>query len=453
MSILVEKQRAFFFTNQTKNIKWRKAQLCNLYDSIKKYENEIFDALRNDLFKSPFESYLVEIQLVLKEVDYLRKHISKWNKPRIILPSFAQFPSISKIFAEPYGVTLIMSPWNYPFLLTMEPLIGAIAAGNCAVLKPSRYSSATSNIIEKIIKTTFKEEFVSVVQGGHLQNEALLNQHFDYIFFTGSPNVGKIVMEKASKFLTPVSLELGGKSPCIVDSTANIEIAARRIVWGKFLNAGQTCVAPDYILVDEKIKTQFISAVKKEIISQFGSNPLLNDEFCKIINEKHFQRLCSLCPVAEKNAVSNKIAPTVINLGQIDSNEVNESPLMKEEIFGPLMPVISYININSVISFIRNRNKPLALYVFTKDKSLEKRVTKELQYGSGCINDVIMQISSSKLPFGGIGESGMGCYHGKYSFDTFTHYKSVLKNTFCFDIKLKYAPYNDRLNFIKKILH
>lgn len=453
MHALVQKQNEFFLTNQTKDVKWRKTQLTNLYNAIISHEQEIFDALRSDLFKSPYESYIAEVQIVLKEIKYLKKNLSKFSKTKHVHLDITQFPAHGKIYAEPYGVVLIMSPWNYPFLLTMEPLVGAIAAGNCVVVKPSRYSYATSAVIEKILKHIFNENYIATVQGGHVQNTALLNQHFDYIFFTGSPEVGKIVMEKAAQHLTPVSLELGGKSPCIVDSNVDLKIAARRVVWGKFLNAGQTCIAPDYVLVDEKIKSEFISAVKAEIKNQFGSTPLLNDEFCKIINEKHFQRLSALCPEAEKDAISNKIAPTVVELGSLGSEKVNDSPIMKEEIFGPLMPIISYSNIDSVISYINSHNKPLALYLFTKDTTLQNKIIKNVRYGGGCINDAIMQISSSKMPFGGVGESGMGSYHGKYSFRTFTHYKSVVKNNFLIDVKGKYAPYGEKLDFIKKILH
>src|SRR5574344_2222761 len=453
MHSLVKKQNEFFLTNQTKDIKWRKTQLTNLYNAIISHEQEIFEALRSDLFKSPYESYIAEVQLVLKEIEYLRSHLSKFSKTQYVPLGITQFPAHGKIYTEPYGVVLIISPWNYPFLLTLEPLVGAIAAGNCVVVKPSRYSYATSSVIEKILKTIFNENYIATVQGGHVQNTALLNQHFDFIFFTGSPEVGKIVMEKAAQHLTPVSLELGGKSPCIVDSNVDLKIAARRVVWGKFLNAGQTCIAPDYVLVDSSVKEKFVSAVYKEIISQYGEDPIHNEAFCKIINQKHFDRLTSLVPSAKNDKSTFKIAPTVIELGSLGSKKVQDAPLMQEEIFGPFMPIISYEEIDSVIKFINNRNKPLALYLFTKNKSLQNKIISSVRYGGGCINDTLFHVASSTMPFGGVGESGMGSYHGKASFSTFTHYKSVLTKPFLFDIQTRFAPYGNKLNFIKKIVH
>src|SRR5574344_1007529 len=453
MSALVEKQRAFFFSGKTKDPSFRKEQLKLLYKAISSHEEDIFKALRSDLFKSPFESYATEIGLSLEEISYQIKHVKKWCKPKSIAPSFFTFPSSGKIYPEPFGVSLIMSPWNYPFMLTIEPLAGAIASGNCAIIKPSRYSPATSLVLGKIIKETFPEEYICVVQGGHLQNTALLNQHFDFIFFTGSVAVGKTVMESAAQHLTPVCLELGGKSPCIIDKTADIEIAARRVVWGKFLNAGQTCIAPDYVLVDSSVKEKFVSAVYKEIISQYGEDPIHNEAFCKIINQKHFDRLTSLVPSAKNDKSTFKIAPTVIELGSLGSKKVQDAPLMQEEIFGPFMPIISYEEIDSVIKFINNRNKPLALYLFTKDKSLQNKIISSVRYGGGCINDTLFHVASSTMPFGGVGESGMGSYHGKASFSTFTHYKSVLTKPFLFDIQTRFAPYGNKLNFIKKIVH
>ena len=389
----------------------------------------------------------------LEEISYQIKHVKQWSKPKSIKTSLFSFPSTGKIYSEPYGVSLIMSPWNYPFMLTIEPLAGAIASGNCAIIKPSRYSPATSLVLGKIIKETFPEEYICVVQGGHLQNTALLNQHFDFIFFTGSVEVGKIVMESASKFLTPVCLELGGKSPCIVDANTNIELAARRIVWGKFLNAGQTCVAPDYILVNEQVHASFLNAVHAELKLQFGSDPLHNSDFCKIINEKHFQRLTALCPEAQADSVSNKIAPTIVQLGSLGSEAVEKAPLMQEEIFGPIMPIITYKNIDDVISFVNKRNEPLALYLFTNDKSIQKKIISNVRYGGGCINDVIFHVSMSNMPFGGVGESGMGTYHGKNSFNTFSHFKSVLKKSNRFDTNFRYAPYEDKLSLIKRFMH
>lgn len=452
MTLLVNKQNDFFLSGQTRSIEWRKKQLELLYNAISSHEQEIFDALKQDLSKSPFESYMSEIGLVLTEIKHMRNHISQWSKPKHHLIPLFCFPGKGTIYPDPYGVTLIMSPWNYPFMLTLNPLVGSIAAGNCTVIKPSRYSPATSLIIEKILKETFPQEYIAVVQGGHIQNTALLKQHFDFIFFTGSVSVGKTVMESAAQFLTPVCLELGGKSPCIIDKTADIEVAARRVVWGKFLNAGQTCVAPDYILVDNSILSKFSAAVDTEIKLQYGNDPIHNDNYCKIINEKHFERLSSLVPQAQKDASLNKIAPTVVQLGKLNVKEAIASPLMQDELFGPIMPIISYDSIDDVISFINSRNKPLALYLFTKDTALKKKIISSIRYGGGCINDVIFHVAIPNLPFGGVGESGMGNYHGKASFSTFTHYKSILSKPFIFDIKIKYAPYNNKLAFVKKLM-
>lgn len=453
MNSLVQAQKDFFDTNITRSIKWRKQQLTLLYNSINNHEKDLYLALKVDLSKSSFESYVAEIGMVLSEISYMKKHLSSFGKMRRVKLSLLSFPGKGYIYPEPYGVSLIMSPWNYPFMLTMNPLVGAIAAGNCAIIKPSRYSPATSLVVESIIKDIFPTEYITVVQGGHLQNTALLNQHFDFIFFTGSVAVGKTVMESAAQHLTPVCLELGGKSPCIIDKTADIEIAARRVVWGKFLNAGQTCIAPDYVLVDSSVKEKFVSAVYKEIISQYGEDPIHNEAFCKIINQKHFDRLTSLVPSAKNDKSTFKIAPTVIELGSLGSKKVQDAPLMQEEIFGPFMPIISYEEIDSVIKFINNRNKPLALYLFTKNKSLQNKIISSVRYGGGCINDTLFHVASSTMPFGGVGESGMGSYHGKASFSTFTHYKSVLTKPFLFDIQTRFAPYGNKLNFIKKIVH
>src|SRR5574344_128556 len=453
MNSLVQAQKDFFDPNITRSIKWRKQQLTLLYNSINNHEKDLYLALKVDLSKSSFESYVAEIGMVLSEISYMKKHLSSFGKMRRVKLSLLSFPGKGYIYPEPYGVSLIMSPWNYPFMLTMNPLVGAIAAGNCAIIKPSRYSPATSLVVESIIKDIFPTEYITVVHGGHLQNTALLNQHFDFIFFTGSVAVGKTVMESAAQHLTPVCLELGGKSPCIIDKTADIEIAARRVVWGKFLNAGQTCIAPDYVLVDSSVKEKFVSAVYKEIISQYGEDPIHNEAFCKIINQKHFDRLTSLVPSAKNDKSTFKIAPTVIELGSLGSKKVQDAPLMQEEIFGPFMPIISYEEIDSVIKFINNRNKPLALYLFTKNKSLQNKIISSVRYGGGCINDTLFHVASSTMPFGGVGESGMGSYHGKASFATFTHYKSVLTKPFLFDIQTRFAPYGNKLNFIKKIVH
>lgn len=455
---ILEKQREYFNSGVTNSISFRKKQLKALQDSIKKYNSEITQALHEDLNKAPFEAYVTEISIVLEEISFTLKHLSSWAKPKKVKTPIAHFPSKSMKYFDPYGVTLIMAPWNYPFQLTLAPLVGSICGGNCTFLKPSNYSPATSAIITKIITETFPEEYVAVIEGGREANTSLLQQKFDYIFFTGGVTVGKLVMEAASNYLTPISLELGGKSPCIVDETANISLAAKRIMWGKYVNAGQTCVAPDYVLVHETVKEQLITEMKKWLVTFFGNDPVHNPDFPKIITEKHFQRLSAL--IDNSNATNGKIvvggntnpetrhiAPTILD------SPTPDSPVMADEIFGPILPILSVKNLDEVISFVRNRPKPLALYYFTTNKQNEERIINTLSYGGGCINDVLVHLATSYMPFGGVGNSGMGSYHGKQSFITFTHEKSVLKKANWLDINLRYAPYTkEKMNIINKIL-
>ena len=362
------------------------------------------------------------------------------------------FKSSSYRVPEPYGVVLIMSPWNYPFQLAFAPLIGAVAAGNCAVVKPSSYSPHTSSLIAKILGGCFPKEYIAVIEGGREANQELLNQKFDYIFFTGSVSVGRTVMEAASRHLTPVTLELGGKSPCIVHEDANLELAARRIMWGKCLNSGQTCVAPDYLLVHRDVKDRLIMAMEKAITEFFGDTPCRNPEYPRIINEKHFNRLKGLLSDGrilvggDVNEATLQIAPTIVD--QVSW----ESPVMQEEIFGPILPVLEFEGIHEVITAVNSRPKPLALYLFTNDKNVEKRIIKSISFGGGCINDTIVHLATSYMPFGGVGESGMGSYHGKWSFDTFTHYKSIMKKSIWPDIRLRYPPYRDKLGLLKKFM-
>lgn len=455
---ILEKQREYFNSGVTNSISFRKKQLKALQESIKKYNSEITQALHEDLNKAPFEAYVTEISIVLEEISFTLKHLSSWAKPKKVKTPIAHFPSKSMKYFDPYGVTLIMAPWNYPFQLTLAPLVGSICGGNCTFLKPSNYSPATSAIITKIITETFPEEYVAVIEGGREANTSLLQQKFDYIFFTGGVTVGKLVMEAASNYLTPISLELGGKSPCIVDETANISLAAKRIMWGKYVNAGQTCVAPDYVLVHETVKEQLITEMKKWLVTFFGNDPVHNPDFPKIITEKHFQRLSAL--IDNSNATNGKIvvggntnpetrhiAPTILD------SPTPDSPVMADEIFGPILPILSVKNLDEVISFVRNRPKPLALYYFTTNKQNEERIINTLSYGGGCINDVLVHLATSYMPFGGVGNSGMGSYHGKQSFITFTHEKSVLKKANWLDINLRYAPYTkEKMNIINKIL-
>lgn len=452
IAAIVQAQRTFFSTGTTQDPVWRIQQLKNLYTSIKEHEQDIVQALNKDLSKSEFESYISEIGVVLSEISYQIKHIKKWSKEKKLSADIHLFPGRFVERPEPFGVTLIMSTWNYPFLLSISPLISAIAAGNTVILKTSEYSINTNNVVDMLIAKTFNANYVTVVQGGYSENHALLNQHFDFIFFTGSQNVGKIVMSSASRFLTPVCLELGGKSPCIVDSTSNLAVAAKRIVWGKFLNAGQTCVAPDYILVDENVRQQLIENLEKEIALQFSEKPLENPDYPKIINERHFVHLTTLCPEAQMDFVSNKIAPTVIDLGSIKSPDIENSQLMKGEIFGPLLPVISYQHIADVIDFISSKQSPLALYLFSTDKELQKTITKTLRFGGGCINDVVCHLASSKVPFGGVGESGMGSYHGEAGFNTFSHRKAILIQSEKAKLSYRFNKTKKNLNLLKMFL-
>ncbi len=448
---MLHAQRAYFGKGECKDVNFRIAQLKKLYQWICEHEQEIMDALYQDLNKSPFEAYATEIGIVKEEIKYTLKHLRKWAAPKRVRTPITQFPSKSFIYPEPYGVVLIMSPWNYPFQLTIAPLAGAMCAGNCAVVKPSAYSPATARLMAGMIKELFSEEYIAVVEGGREANQALLDEKFDYIFFTGSVNVGKYVMEKASAHLTPVSLELGGKSPCIVDETADIKLAARRIVWGKFLNSGQTCVAPDYILVQRSVKDKLIKQIGKCIRKMYGRDALANEEYPKMINEKHFDRVLGLMEGAhivsggESDRARLKIAPTILD-------QVNwESAVMQEEIFGPLLPVLTFYDIKEVIQMVNARPEPLALYYFTKDKRREGKVLKHISYGGGCINDTVVHLATSYMPFGGVGNSGMGGYHGKDSFDTFTHRKSIMKKSLLIDVPIRYAPFKNKLALLKKI--
>lgn len=456
MSMTIEEtikfQRAFFSSGQTKEYSFRKKQLQKLADSIHKYETDIFDALQKDLNKAPFECYATEIGIVLDEIRYMQKHLRKFMRPERVHTPVTQFPSKSVRLSEPYGVVLVMAPWNYPFQLAMCPLVGALACGNCVVIKPSAYAPYTSGVIAKIIRENFPAQLVSVVEGGREENTALLKQRFDYIFFTGGVKVGKLVMEAAAKNLTPVTLELGGKSPCIVDETADICLTARRLVWGKYLNAGQTCVAPDYLLVQRNIQDKLIEAMKREICRQFGKDPLKNKDYVKIVNAKHMKRLKKLMldtRILAGGRVSEelrRIEPTI--LSGVDGN----SPIMQEEIFGPLLPVIVFDSIEEAVSFVNKREKPLALYLFTRSKQNEKKVLKNTSCGGGCINDTVVHLATPHMPFGGVGSSGMGSYHGKQSFETFSHKKSIMKKSLWLDLPLRYQPYRKiSLTLLKKI--
>ena len=449
---LVSRQREYFLGGATLKPSERKESLLRLQKAILAREKEIAEALHADLRKSPFESYMSETGMVLDELRYIAKHLEKWAKLKRVPTPLSQFPSRSFICKEPYGVTLVMSPWNYPFLLSLDPLIGSIAAGNCVILKPSAYAPHTSHLLADLISSVFSPAHVAVVEGGREENSSLLEQRFDFIFFTGSVSVGKLVMEKAAQNLTPVVLELGGKSPCIIDETANLPMAARRLVFGKLLNAGQTCVAPDYVLVKRERKEDLISLLKSNIQDALGQNPGKNPEFPKIINQKHFQRLCAILEGetillgGETDEAALTIAPTVTEASA-------ESPSMQEEIFGPILPILTYDKPDDAIRFIREREKPLALYLFTESKAFEKRILQEVSFGGGCINDTIIHLATHHMPFGGVGHSGMGSYHRTKSFDAFTHEKSIVKKSSSVDLPVRYHPYTEKkLKMLKKFL-
>lgn len=438
---IVKQQREWFEKGKTRSISWRLGALQTLRKEILANEQEIDAALQKDLKKSPFETYMCETGMVLSELSYMMRHLHGFARERRVLTPLAQFHAKSFTSPEPYGVVLIMSPWNYPFMLAIEPLIGAIAAGNCAVIKPSAYAPATAEVVEKIVKACFSPHFVTVVQGGRAENTALLEQKFDFIFFTGSVSVGKQIMEKASHHLTPVCLELGGKSPCIVDRTANIRRAAKRIVFGKYLNLGQTCVAPDYVFVHENVKEKLLEEIGRCIRRQFGANPLENSDYGKIINEKHFNRLLHLLESGnvrtggQVNPAGLQIAPTVLD-GVTPSD-----PVMQEEIFGPILPVMTFCDLSEVISFVTRREKPLALYLFTDSHDVVRRVLNSCSFGGGCINDTIIHLATNRMGFGGVGGSGMGRYHGKDSFEIFSHSRSIVKKYNWLDLPIRYQPY------------
>ena len=448
---LLEKQRTYYRSGATVPVGFRIEQLKKLYAAVKKHQNEINDALTADLGKSRYEGFMCESGLVLTEISYMIKHTKRFAKRKTVATPLAQFHSHSYKQPVPYGNTLIMSPWNYPFLLALDPLANAIAAGNTAIVKPSAYSPATSKIVEKIIVECFPPEYVAAVTGGRAENTALLDQKFDFIFFTGSQSVGKEVLRHAAEHLTPAVLELGGKSPCIVDASANIKLAARRIVWGKYLNCGQTCVAPDYILCERSVKDAFVKAVVAEIEKQYGDAPLENKDYGKIINEKHFSRLCALIDKSKvvvggiTDPDTCQISPTVMD------NVTYDDAVMGEEIFGPIMPIIAFDDFDAVTDGLKAKEKPLALYLFTSDKKHIKKVTTEQSFGGGCINDVIIHLATSEMSFGGVGESGMGGYHGKDGFDAFSHYKSIVDKKTWLDLPMRYQPFKSKL--YEKLLH
>lgn len=449
---LIQSQRDFFATQQTKNISFRIATLKKLQKELIKRENDIIQALYDDFKKPKYEAIMTETAIVLAELKMAIKNCRSWSKPKRVLPSLLNFPSSAKIYKEPYGTTLIIAPWNYPYQLAFAPLLGAITAGNTIVLKPSELTPNVSKVTKEIIETVFDKRHVAVVEGGVDISEKLLAQSWDYIFFTGSVSVGKIIAKAAAKNLTPVTLELGGKSPCIIDQTANIPLAAKRLVWGKFINAGQTCIAPDYLLIHQSVKEEFITYFRKEIRNAYGENPQDSPDFSRIVNKRNFDRLALLlkdenCLIGGKiDSKDCYISPTLINEPSLNSE------VMKDEIFGPIFPLISYQEEASLHTIISKYEKPLALYVFTKRNSFASEIVAKYSFGGGTINDTTVHFANHRLPFGGVGKSGIGSYHGKHSFNAFSHKKGVVNRKNWLDISVRYAPYKGKLKQLKMLL-
>ncbi|MGO4110564.1 aldehyde dehydrogenase [Paenibacillus sp. YAF4_2] len=447
-----EKQQAYYRTGATRSLEFRLGQLAKLHKVIVEREAAIMQALREDLNRSEKESFLLEIGLVLKEISFMQKHLKRWMKPVKVKTAFTHFGSKGYIVPEPLGTALIIAPWNYPFQLAIAPLVGAIAAGNTSVLKPSELSPAVSEVMSSLIQDTFDPAYITVMEGGVEVSKELLDLPFDKIFFTGSVNVGKQVMAAAAKHLTPVTLELGGKSPAIVHHDANLKLAAKRVAFGKFINAGQTCIAPDYVLVHRSVKEQFIELLHKSVAKFYGKDPLEHPDYGRIISGRHFQRLCGFLQQGEitmggrTDEMSQRIEPTVLT-------EVNwNMPVMQEEIFGPILPVLVYDELQETIDLINARPKPLALYLFSDNQAIQKRVTEAVPFGGGCINDTLMHLATPYLPFGGVGESGTGAYHGEESFRTFSHMKSVLKQTTKFDFAFRYPSAKGGLAIIRRLM-
>lgn len=448
---ILEEQRKYFQSGATLPVEFRIRMLKKLYRAVKRQEAEIGRALCADLGKSSFEGYMCETGLVLTEISYMIRHVRKFASVQRVWTPLAQFASSSYKKPSPYGNVLIMSPWNYPFLLTIDPLVDAIAAGNTAVVKPSAYSPATSAVIENIVAECFPPEYVAVVTGGRKENAILLEKKFDFVFFTGSQNVGKEVLRHTAETLTPAVLELGGKSPCIVDRTAKIKLAAKRIVFGKYLNCGQTCVAPDYILCHRSVKEQLVKEICRQVKKQYGKNPFENPNYGRIVNEKHFERLCGL--IDQKKTVLGgtvrrgtlQIAPTVMD------GVTLEDAVMKEEIFGPILPILTFDDFHELYVLLANTPKPLALYLFSEDRKRIREVTERCSYGGGCINDTVIHLATSEMGFGGVGESGMGAYHGKEGFFAFSHTKSIVDKKTWMDLPMRYQPYKKVL--YSRLLH
>lgn len=452
---ILEEHKEFFHTGSTKTLQFRLEQLRKLKDGIQRYEKRIIKALYKDLGKSEFEAYVTEVGFLLDSINNTMKNLKKWMKPEKVKTPFTLWPAKSFIMKEPYGTVLIIGPYNYPFQLLIEPLIGVIATGNCAVLKPSENTPHITSVVNELISELFDKSYVRVIEGEKETTSTLIHAPFDYIFFTGSVQVGKIVMEAAAKNLVPVTLELGGKSPAIVDKTANIDLAAKRIIWGKLLNTGQTCIAPDYMMVHSGVKEELISKMKETIVNYYGENSMQSKDYGRIVNERQFDRLASIIEQDKENVIFGGtsvkedlyIEPTLL-----EAKSWSDAA-MQDEIFGPILPILEYNQLEEAIQTINKRPKPLALYLFTEDKQCEEEVLSRLSFGGGCINDTIFHSANSHLPFGGVGNAGIGAYHGKYSFDLFSHHKSIVKKSTKMDVSFVMPPYSDKkMDFIRKFL-
>lgn len=452
LAAAVARQRRFFQTGATRPLDFRRAQLRNLQAALVSHETDLLTALGSDLRKPPHEAYSAEIALVLGEIHHAQKHLKSWAKPRTRRGPWLAWPSRGSTRPEPRGVSLILGPWNYPVQLLLSPLVASIAAGNCALLKPSEFAAETSAVLARLIQTTFPEDYIAAVEGDRTIAEALLRERFDTIFFTGSTQVGRAVMAAAARHLTPVTLELGGKCPCIVAADAPIDITARRIVWGKFMNAGQTCVAPDFVLVDRRIHADLLQALRRTIEEFYGSDPRKSPDYGRIINRRHFDRLTAYLSTGDvefggqHDAADLYLAPTLLTRVPADS------PVMQEEIFGPILPVLDTASMDDAIEFLRERPTPLALYLFTRDRAVQDRVIHATRSGGVCLNDTISHMLGQDLPFGGLGDSGLGAYHGKAGFDAFTHHRSVLKRSLALDPKVRYPPPRISFNVMKRAM-
>lgn len=440
---LVKRQRKYFLSGATLSYASRMDALERIGVAFDRYEEKLCDALYQDLHKAASESRMAEIGMTRAELNHCRKHLAGWMRREHVKTGLANFHAKSFTIAEPYGVTLVMAPWNYPVMLCMEPLINAVAAGNCVILKPSAYAPHVSSVLAEMLASCFSPEYIAVVEGGRTENNELLEQRFDHIFFTGSTSVGKIVLEKAARFVTPVTLELGGKSPCIVDQTANIKLAARRIVFGKILNSGQTCVAPDYLIVHPAVKEALFDAMKRELVTMLGEKPLEAKEYPRMVNAKHYERVMGLLEGEQAivggygNPDTLQIAPTILDEVTLDA------PVMQEEIFGPVLPTLTFETREELLEIIRHFEKPLACYLFTTDKTMERWLLTHVSFGGGCINDTIVHLATSEMGFGGVGGSGMGSYHGRVGFETFSHRKSIIKKSNWIDLPMRYHPYTE----------